>query len=77
MSCADSVLLVSSSNLIHDLWCRALGHKIAPENELKASRMPWITGLPSREIRVGRTASPTSPGMRVAAIRPTETTLTA
>ena len=39
MSCADSVLLVSSSNLIHDLWCRALGHKIAPENELKASRL--------------------------------------
>ncbi len=39
MSCADSVLLVSSSNLVHDLWCRALGHKIAPENELKASRL--------------------------------------
>lgn len=39
MSCADSVLLVSSSNLIHDLWGRALGHEIKKENELKASRL--------------------------------------
>ena len=39
MSCADSVLLVSSSNLVHDLWCRALGHEIKKENELKASRL--------------------------------------
>lgn len=39
MSCADSVLLVSSSNLVHDLWCGALKHEIKPENELKASRL--------------------------------------
>ena len=39
MSCADSVLLVSSSNLVHDLWCGALKHEINPENELKASRL--------------------------------------
>lgn len=39
MSCADSVLLVSSSNLVHDLWCGALKHEIKKENELKASRL--------------------------------------
>lgn len=39
MSCADSVLLVSSSNLIHDLWGRALKHEIKPEDELKTSRI--------------------------------------
>ena len=39
MSCADSVLLASSSKLVHDLWCGALKHEIKPENELKASRL--------------------------------------
>lgn len=39
MSCADSVLLVTSSNLIHDFWGKTLKHEIKPENELKASRI--------------------------------------
>nr|WP_319475050.1 sodium:solute symporter family protein [uncultured Sphaerochaeta sp.] len=37
MSCADSVLLVSSSNLVHDFWGRTLGKKV--KNDLKASRI--------------------------------------
>ncbi len=37
MSCADSVLLVSSSNLIHDFWGRTLGKTV--KNDLKASRI--------------------------------------
>ena len=68
--------IIPQAFLSQELWVRIFACKdeklavpIRP-----ASRMPWITGLPNREIRVGRTASPTSPGMRVAAIRPTETT---
>ena len=37
MSCADSVLLVSSSNLIHDFWGRTLGKEV--KNDLRASRI--------------------------------------
>ena len=40
MSCADSVLLVSSSNLIHDFWGKTLGRKV--KNELRASRIGVI-----------------------------------
>lgn len=37
MSCADSVLLVSSSNLVHDFYENMLGKKV--KNELAASRL--------------------------------------
>ena len=37
MSCADSVLLVSSSNLVHDFYGNMLGKKV--KNELAASRI--------------------------------------
>ncbi len=37
MSCADSVLLVSSSNLIHDFWGKTLGREV--KNDLRASRI--------------------------------------
>ncbi len=39
MSCADSVLLVASTNLVHDLWAKMLKQEVKPENEVKASRI--------------------------------------
>lgn len=42
MSCADSVLLVASSNLVHDLYKNTLGKTIKPEDEIKASRIGVI-----------------------------------
>jgi SSS family solute:Na+ symporter len=37
MSCADSVLLVTSSNLVHDFWQKTLKREV--KNELAASRI--------------------------------------
>ena len=39
MSCADSVLLVASSNLVKDFYQNVLKRKIAPEKMVKASRI--------------------------------------
>jgi len=39
MSTADSQLLIATSTLVEDFWCRALGHELSPKQSVLAGRV--------------------------------------